>query len=207
MTLFRLIFCSPFRILGEEGIKREKDWNRHFAPGKTADTAHLQDPDKKTDGEETSGYKWPMPTAVSEKFRYETCEAALDALTKPSSPDGPLRSSFVKNQGPFHEQFFEMIEDYVEVTEKREQDLSKFLTETTRMWLVFSTQRYRIRMILPGSSESNPEKKMKLAQDGGDLEFTVLPMLQRHGNAQGAQLQEVSVISGFDGKVGTVHGS
>jgi hypothetical protein len=162
--------------------------------------------DKCIDDEETSvEYRWPTPAVICEKFRWETCEAALDSLTKPSSPDGPLRSSFVNNQEYFHEQFFEAVEAYVEITEKREQDLLKFLTEAVRMWLVFCTQRYRIRMILPGSAESDPEKKMKLAQEQKDLEFTVLPRLQRHGNAQGSQLQEVTVVSGCDGKGATVH--
>ena len=153
----------------------------------------------------SNGYRWPTPTVVSERFRYETCQAALDALTQPSSPDGPLRSSFINNQEPFHEQFFETIEAFVELSPKREQDLLKFLTEAVRMWLVFCTQRYRLRMLLPGSSESDPEKRMKLAQEDSDLGFTITPRLQRHGNPKGAQMQEVSVVSGHDGKVGTVN--
>jgi hypothetical protein len=42
-TLFRLIFGSPFRILGEEGEKREKDWNRYFASGMTVEGFSLPD--------------------------------------------------------------------------------------------------------------------------------------------------------------------
>jgi hypothetical protein len=93
---------------------------------------------------------------------------------------------------------------YVEITDKKEQDLLIFLTEAVRMWLVFCTQRYRIRMLLSGSIESDPEKKMKLAQQQMDLEFTVCPRLQRHGNAKGTQLQEVTVVAGCDGRVSTV---
>ena len=73
------------------------------------------------------------------------------------------------------------------------------------MWLVFCTQRYRIRLTLPGSAELDPEKKAKLAQEDEDLKFTIEPRLERHGNAQGKQLEEVSVISGCGGKTGTVH--
>jgi hypothetical protein len=85
--------------------------------------------------------------------------------------------------------------------------LLEFLTEAVRMWIVFCTQRYRIRMILTGSNESDPEKKSRLAQEQNDLKFTVAPRLQRHGNAKGAQLEEVSVISGCDGKMAAVHES
>jgi hypothetical protein len=164
--------------------------------------------DKFSDDDETSNeYSWPTPTVISEKYRWETCEAALDSLTKQSSPYGPLRSSFVNHQTQFQKRFLETVEAYVDLTEKREQDLLEFLTEAVRMWIVFCTQRYRIRMILPGSNESDPEKKSRLAQEQNDLKFTVAPRLQRHGNAKGAQLEEVSVISGCDGKVAAVHES
>jgi hypothetical protein len=101
----------------------------------------------------------------------------------------------------------ETVEAFVDITDKKAQDLVKFLTEVVRMWIVFCTQRYRIRLILPGSNESDPEEKSILAQEEKDLKFTVAPRLQRHGNAKGAQLEEVSVISGCDGKVATVHES
>ena len=101
----------------------------------------------------------------------------------------------------------EIVEAYVNLTEKREQDLLGFLTEAVRMWIVLCTQRYRIRMVLPGSNESDPEKKSRLAQEHNDLKFTVAPRLQRHGNAKGEQLEGVSVVSGCDGKVAAVHES
>ena len=159
------------------------------------------------DHETSNGYKWPTPTVVSEKYRWETCEAALDSITKPSSPYSPLRFSFAKHQTQFQEQFLETVETYVDLTEKMEQDLAKFVTEVVRMWIVLCTQRYRIRVILPGSLETDPEKKSIMAQERNDLKFTVAPRLQRHGNVKGAQLEEVAIISECGGKVAMIHES
>lgn len=145
-----------------------------------------------------------MPTFFSEKYRWESCEAALDSLTKPYSPYSPLRHSFVKHQGQFEQCFLETVQAFVNLTGKRKQDLLAFLTDTVRMWIVLCTQRYRIRLLLPGSNESDPEKKSRLAQEDNDFEFTVEPRLQRHGNANGEQYEEVSVVSGCDGKVAAV---
>jgi hypothetical protein len=130
----------------------------------------------------------------------------LEALTQRASPYAKLRVSFVNNQEPFHDQFFDTIGAYVDLNEKREAELGTFLTEISRMWLVFCTQRYRIRLLLPGSPESDPDKKMKWTQkDRKNFEFTVDPRLQRHGNPQGEQLQEISVISGCSGKAATIY--
>jgi len=163
---------------------------------------------KSPDDNETSDeYRWPIPDELSEKYRYDTCEAALDSLTKPSSPYNALRHSFVKHQPQFQKRFFETVDAFVNLTEKRKQDLLEFLTEAVRMWIVLCTHRCRIRMILLGSKESDPEKKSRLAQERNDLKFTVTPRLQRHGNAKGEQLEGVSVVSGCDGKVATIHES
>ena len=128
----------------------------------------------------------------------------MAALTQRSSPDGPLRASFVENKAAFEEKFFETVEAYVELTEKQEREVLTFLAEAARTWLVFGTQRFRIRMVLPGSAESNPKQKMKLAQEQENLEFTVTPKLQKHGNAKGGQFEETIVLSGCNGKVDTI---
>lgn len=167
-----------------------------------------QNIDRPTDDDEIANqYKWPTPTAISEKYRWETCEAALNSLTKKSSPYSALRSSFANHQPQFQERFFEVVESYVNITERREQDLLEFLTEVVRMWIVFGTQRYRLRVILPGSNELDSEKTSRLAQENSDLKFTVAPTLQRNGNAEGLQLKELSVISGCEGIAATVHES
>ncbi|KAH9209625.1 hypothetical protein DL95DRAFT_477060 [Leptodontidium sp. 2 PMI_412] len=191
-TLYQLIFCSPFRVLGKEGEHLEEVWSDSFP----------------SDDNETSDvYQWPIPDELSEKYRYDTCEAALDSLTKPSSPYNALRHSFVKHQPHFHRRFLETVDAFVDLTNKRKQDMIEFLTAAVHMWIVLCTHRCRIRMILLGSTESDPEKKSKLAQEREDLEFTVTPRLQRHGNAKGEQLEEVSVVSGCNGKVATIHES
>ncbi|KAG4432842.1 hypothetical protein IFR05_011681 [Cadophora sp. M221] len=191
-TLYQLIFCSPFRVLGKEGEHLEEVWSDSFPSD---------------DNETSDAYQWPIPDELSEKYRYDTCEAALDSLTKPSSPYNALRHSFVKHQPHFHRRFLETVDAFVDLTNKRKQDMIEFLTAAVHMWIVLCTHRCRIRMILLGSTESDPEKKSKLAQEREDLEFTVTPRLQRHGNAKGEQLEEVSVVSGCNGKVATIHES
>jgi hypothetical protein len=87
----------------------------------------------------------------------------------------------------------------VEINEEREVALDKFLLDAVRMWLVFCTQRYRLYMVLPGSTELDQSKKMKLV-DENQLMLTIMPKLQRFGNSKGIELQEISVISGCEGK-------
>lgn len=87
----------------------------------------------------------------------------------------------------------------MEITEEREADLNKFILDFVRMWLVFCTQRYRTYMTLPGTLELDQAKKMKLAQ-ANTLMLTQTPRLQRFGNSKGIELQEVSIISGCEGK-------
>jgi hypothetical protein len=78
--------------------------------------------------------------------------------------------------------------------------LDKFLLGAVRMWLVFGTQRYRLYMTLPGSDELDQSEKMRLAK-GNRLTFTIMPKLQRFGNSKGLELQDISIISGCEGKV------
>jgi hypothetical protein len=42
-TLFQLIFCSPFRILGKEGEHLEADWNGSFPSGMIVERINLAD--------------------------------------------------------------------------------------------------------------------------------------------------------------------
>jgi len=88
----------------------------------------------------------------------------------------------------------------IEINDSREAELDKFLLDSVRMWLVFCTQRYRVYMLLPGSTELDQTKKMGLAQNKS-FTLTVMPILQRLGNSKGVELEEMSVISGCEGKV------
>ncbi|CZR64188.1 uncharacterized protein PAC_14085 [Phialocephala subalpina] len=221
VVLHKHIFCSPFRILGEEGQRLETQWNKEYGKDSAFDNG---------------SYIWPKPEVETERWRYtpvhrailrETCifpmtkttkvvtdcvtrsstvKECRSALRKPASQWDP-RAKLKKDFADALEKLkTELAETLSEVTDKSDKQAVKEVTmKATNMWLEFGMQRFRLLVVVQDSKFESIEDRVRRSQEDV-LELVLVPGLKSFGNSKGQDLQAEETIGDFRGDVIKIKG-
>ncbi|PMD58583.1 uncharacterized protein K444DRAFT_413399 [Hyaloscypha bicolor E] len=183
-ALQEYIFCSPFRILGEEGKVLEKQWN----------DACGQDPRF-----DNGFYIWPEPGMEAERWRYvniKECHAAL-RMRVASELDhrAKLKKSFKFSLENLRESMWRKIGEVVEYKRESVQAMEQMTIKAVNMWLEFGEQRCRILAI-----ENRPNGEVVDDRVNKKVDLLVRPQLKRYGKSNGQDLDIEEIIKGCEGE-------
>jgi hypothetical protein len=205
VTLFKFIFCSPFRMFGEEGRKLEDQWNSNGHTGECLDFCILE-PDMLLTPTvlEDDAYTWPDPSVDTERWRYVTVKECREALTQalPSEwdPRARLKKGFKKSTDALKEELKSVLGSIAGLGRSDEQLVDKIAGKSARMWLEFGVQRCRVLVVMNGSNLAFAEDKVQRAKEG-TWRLIVVPALKRIGNAKGLDLDTDHATSICEGEV------
>lgn len=90
-----------------------------------------------------------------------------------------------------------MLEDIVDVDKATSQAIDKLAKKAASMWLMFGTQRCRIRLTFHGSNLTTAEQKVRKARKD-TLVLVAVPGLIRFGNAKGLDLNVQETVGGSE---------
>jgi hypothetical protein len=209
VILHDLVFCSPFRVFGDEGRALESKWNEECGAGKQEvfSNVHLVRSLSFVDETLNNGsYIWPKPSMKTERWRYITIRECRAALQKPTpSPYDPLakpRKDFQASIKTIKEELMTAVGGLVTLNQTNIQDLEKMAMRAARTWLEFGLQRYRVMVQMQGDNIRSVRKKVERLDDG--LALVVAPKLERFGNAKGEDLDEKERIGELEGETVTL---
>ncbi|KIW08012.1 uncharacterized protein PV09_00958 [Verruconis gallopava] len=186
--LYEMIFCSPFRIFGEEGRLLEKQWSDSFERGTESD-----------DGT----FSWPSPTLQTERWRYETvkqCHAALKEPTSELDPRARVKKGFKEARDSVIAAIEDAIMDVAKIDERVTSDIERLVKKAINIWLECGIQRCRIVISMPSSGRNSEEQKLKLV-NGPGLDLVLAPLVTRYGTGDGLDLKKISIVSGCTSEV------
>ncbi|OAL55641.1 hypothetical protein IQ07DRAFT_583093 [Pyrenochaeta sp. DS3sAY3a] len=191
VILHDFVFCSPFRVFGDEGRALEAKWNEECGADDTLDNGL---------------YIWPKPSMKTERWRYVTIRECRAALQKPTpSPYDPLakpRKGFQTSIKTIKEELVTAVGSLVPLNQTNIQDLEKIAMRAARTWLEFGLQRYRLNVLMQGENIRSIQGKVEKLKDG--LALVVAPTLVRFGTAKGEELDEKEVVGECVGEVVTL---
>jgi hypothetical protein len=193
------IFCSPFRILGEEGKVLEKQWNDAYGKGlcplptSAFFGCHiLIGADPRFD---KGSYVWPKPTMQTERWRYTTVTECRAALKEPASElelRARIKKGFKSSLDKLKESLATRITEIADFSRESAQATDKMTIKAVNMWLEFGMQRCRILITENREEEGENAKKAQY--------LLVRPQLKRHGKSDGYDLDIEEVINGCKGE-------
>lgn len=93
--------------------------------------------------------------------------------------------------------------DIADLTSSDVQLIEKLSKRVATMWLDFEMHRCRIVVCLNGPKIKSIAEKVALVQKGS-LTLTVLPMVGRHGNVKGVEMESFTIIDGCAGDTLTI---
>jgi hypothetical protein len=193
------IFCSPFRILGEEGKVLEKQWNDAYGKGlcplptSAFFGCHiLIGADPRFD---KGSYVWPKPTMQTERWRYTTVTECRATLKEPASElelRARIKKGFKSSLDKLKESLATRITEIADFSRESAQATDKMTIKAVNMWLEFGMQRCRILITENREEEGENAKKAQY--------LLVRPQLKRHGKSDGYDLDIEEVINGCEGE-------
>jgi hypothetical protein len=203
MILFEYLFCSPFRVFGEDGEKLEHKWNKDCGQGMIACSnavirfQQLTDPATEFDN---GFYIWPEPTVNSERWRYNAIIASKEAVEANMSPIDPrvnVRKGFRASLKTIREELAKQLGKYSDLTEETRELIKDVPLTAARLWLAMGTQRCRLLVVMPGSTLTTAKERAHRAKDD-ELKLNLRPQLWRCGNVKGQNLEEKTLFSEGD---------
>ena len=207
-VLHEFIFCSPFRIFGDEGRTLEARWNEECGTGEhiALFPLILMLSNFLDDAFDLGAYTWPKPSMETERWRYITireCRAALrKPVPSPYDPRAKLKKDFHASMETLKKELSTAVGSMVSVNQENARALEKIAMKAARTWLEFGLQRCRIlvQAQLQGAKMTGVNEKIKKAKSDG-LVLISSPKLQRFGNARGEDLHEGEYIGEQEGVV------
>ncbi|KAF2823207.1 hypothetical protein CC86DRAFT_457643 [Ophiobolus disseminans] len=186
--LFENVFCSPFRMIGDEGKRLEAQWAKDFG----ADTATKND-----------GYAWPEPSYDAERWRYEALRQCQEALEKPISEYDPrykLRKGTLQSLDHVRQEISQALSNVSSVDAATIRSVQSIAEKAVKMWVILGAQRCRLVVVSRGSKVITETSK---AHSGGDgfVELVVRPELKRIGDADGVLFDSETTITGCVGEI------
>ncbi|KAH0555814.1 hypothetical protein GP486_006239 [Trichoglossum hirsutum] len=193
VILYEKIFCTPFRVLGNEGKSLEREWIEKYGQ------------DRKSIG----GFApCPRPTKDSEKWRYETIKKRLEAISQPlvaGEPNYDVKRDHELSVTKVTEDMSQALERVASVSDGDIQRMSDLVRKAAKLWLEVGQQRCRIYLLMSDPSEE-PSQSGQTPLDRDRVEkLVVVPELRRIGNVQGGMLEKDELISGCKGKFSVFH--
>lgn len=208
MILYENIFCSPFRVFGEEGRKLEAQWNDAFGKGLLPFFClGLFFSDIET-GSQSVGrfYNWPTPGLEAERWRYETIKQCQEALAQSASdldPRAKLKKNFKISLDNTRKKLSDAVAKVSGLDKGLLQSLDDIPKKAAKMWIEMGTQRCRIFVFMQGSNLTSQSDRVKKACEDV-LELVIIPQLWRFGNSKGQDLYKKELIKGCDGSISSV---
>lgn len=191
-TLHDYIFCSPFRMFGEEGRTLESGWNTACGRGKNK-ACSMPSSDRADDADfelRTGEYTWPKPALDTERWRWEAVKSCQTALKEPAShldPRAKIKRGFKESRDNLIAALRKNMEEVARFDQSVMTDVEKLVKKAVNLWLEFEIQRCRLMMIMPAERVQLEEDKMNLARQQ-KLALTSLPGLIRYGDDSGQEL-------------------
>lgn len=208
MILYENIFCSPFRVFGEEGRKLEAQWNDAFGKGLLPFFClGLFFSDIET-GSQSVGrfYNWPTPGLEAERWRYETIKQCQEALAQSASdldPRAKLKKNFKISLDNTRKKLSDAVAKVSGLDKGLLQSLDDIPKKAAKMWIEMGTQRCRIFVFMQGSNLTSQSDRVKKAREDV-LELVIIPQLWRFGNSKGQDLYKKELIKGCAGSISSV---
>lgn len=194
--LLEHVYCSPFRLFGEEGEKLEKEWAEKCSAG-----------DEDSDPYLGNGiYTWPKPSIKTERWRYFTVYGCRETLTsRPSAYDerASLVKHFRKNLDDTTEKIEALLRKVSVVTSDTTRAIKLMIKSISNMWLEFGMNRCRLIIFLKNTKPKSIEEQITEAEKGS-LTLATIPGVRRYGNEKGDDLGNTSMIEGCAGTTITI---
>ncbi|KAH0556985.1 hypothetical protein GP486_005224 [Trichoglossum hirsutum] len=182
------IFCSPFRVFGEEGQFLEMQWNEGCGKDSQLDNG---------------SYTWPKPETETERWRYVTIKECRAALRQPVpsewDPRAKLKKGFKTSIDALKKQLTSVLSGIANLDENDVQVVEKLTIKAANIWLGFGMQRCRILVVLKGSNLKSANERIRRAREG-TLRLVVAPELRRFGDSKGLDLHVEEIVGGCDGE-------
>ena len=203
--LFEKVFCSPFRMLGDEGERLETQWLKDFGAGMSFPPLERLHADAIHPGASTGdhGYIWPEPSYDSERWRYETLRQCQEALNKPMSDYDPrqrLRKGCLQSVARVREDMSQALGNVSSVDATTVRSVESIAEKAIKMWVLFGTQRCRLVIASRGSKVTTEAFKVHPSRERC-VELAVRPELKRIGDADGVLFEGETTIAGCVGEV------
>ena len=148
-------------------------------------------------------YSWPLPGVKAERWRYMTIKECREALTKPVpshiDPRARLKKCFMRSRDGLISALKAFLSDIVDLGPSDMQTIEHLSRKAVSTWLDFQMHRCRIVIRLKGPETESVEEKISLAQKSSSV-LTVTPLLGRHGNVKGVELENFTIIAGCAGE-------
>lgn len=207
-VLFQFVFCSPFRMLGDQGRKFELEWQEKCGQGKPHPLyAHVTGVSTyKTFLDPTTAnkyYTWPATGILAERWRYLTLKGCHESLSSPlpssADPRAVIVAGLKQNLGDMSANMTTEVGNVIDLKDNEIATIAKLCKTASVVWLDFQMHRCRIVVCLPGNAEETTAAKVAEFRRNG-LKLTAAPQVGRHGNVNGLELQSFSEIRDCAGK-------
>jgi hypothetical protein len=204
VILYKKIFCTPFRVLGEEGKALELEWVKTYGQGEllcgctVSMTKFVED--KRSNG---AAALCPRPTKASEKWRYEAMKECVEATTEPGM-DGKANHNVKEG----YELTLKEITDALShelarvalIDRSDKQRMRLLVTKAAQLWLEVGQQRCRMFLLMSNSGREPAQSGPTSLNRDGRMELVVVPEVRRLGNVQGDRLDEDELVSDCKGE-------
>ena len=204
VILYKKIFCTPFRVLGEEGKALELEWVKKHPQGEllcgcTVSMTKFAE-DKRSNG---AAALCPRPTKASEKWRYEAMKECVEATTEPGM-DGKANHNVKEG----YELTLKEITDALcyelarvaLIDRSDKQRMRLLVTKAAQLWLEVGQQRCRMFLLMSNSGREPAQSGPTSLDRDGRMELVVVPEVRRLGNVQGDRLDEDELVSDCKGE-------
>ncbi|KAN0071923.1 hypothetical protein V8E54_009652 [Elaphomyces granulatus] len=193
VILYERIFCTPFRVLGTEGKLLEESWVLKYGQA-------LQDWKSPA-----AVVPCPKPTKVSEKWRYQTIDDCLEAISQPLlgwEPDINIKQCYEQSLVETTE---DISHEFGRVASIDKQRMSDLVRNAAKLWLEIGQQRYRIFLVMSKSGSKPSRSGQAFVDADGRQELVASPELRRIGNVQGEKLEKEDLVLDCRGKFGVLY--
>jgi hypothetical protein len=207
VILHENIFCSPFRIFGEEGRSLESQWSDEYGKGWLSGTLPLSplwpalmSADSQLDN---GSYIWPEPSIDAERWRYATikeCRAALEKAASELDPRARVRKGFKTSLDALTQELTSALREVSNLEKGSVQAAGSIVKKAAKMWLEFGMQRCRILVIMQGSNLKSTEERIRRAREA-TLKLVVVPELKRFGSSKGQDVHIEEIMGDCDGEM------
>jgi len=192
VVLHEYIFCSPFRIFGEEGKRLQVEWVEQCGEDPAFDNGC---------------YTWPTPEVDTERWRFVTVKECRASLRKPVpsiyDPRAQLKIGYGKAREEMRDKLSKILSEVVDVEKKHRDVIDKLTQQAATMWLEFSMQHYRIIMVIKDPKIDSIQARLRQARTS-PLELVIVPRLKSYGNSKGMDLKAEETIKTCEGETYTI---
>ncbi|CZR52812.1 uncharacterized protein PAC_02689 [Phialocephala subalpina] len=181
--LYEKIFCTPFRVFGNEGRAMEEEWLAIFGQGAPCPPASLQ----------------------SEQWRYEKITTCVEAINQPvmdSEPNYSIKQGYESTLEEVSEELIQELKNISSVSNNHKQRVYRMVEKAAKLWLDVGQQRCRMFLVMSESGEMVKPVRSRpssLKRDG-TVDLVILPELRRLGNVEGELLDKNELVKDCGGK-------